>query len=155
MTDGSLPELETVLRLLNRGLTTEFACVQRYKRHHYHYMMMATGILAPRCAANCLEHAAEEQLHADLLADRIVQLGGEPDLAAEQFDGNGRARDAEATSHVDMIREDLEAERLAIDRYAELIRYVGDDDPITKRLIEGILASEEVHANHMVNLLHV
>jgi bacterioferritin len=140
---------ETVLRLLNDSLATEIVCVLRYKRHYY----MATGINAHGVAAEFLEHAAEEQSHADLLAERIVQLKGAPNLDPEHLSARSHARYIEGTDLADMIREDLIAERIAIDSYAEMIGYVGDRDPTTRRMLESILASEEEHAEDLISLL--
>jgi len=136
---------ETVLRLLNEALATELVCVLRYKRHHY----MASGIHAQAVAAEFLEHASEEQTHADLIAERINQLGGEPDLNPEGLLTRSHSEYVEGDDLVDMIKEDLVAERIAIDSYSEMIRYIADDDPTTRRMLEGILATEEEHAEDL------
>ena len=133
---------ETVLRLLNEALATELVCVLRYKRHYY----MASGIHAQAVAAEFLEHASEEQTHADLIAERINQLGGEPDLNPEGLLTRSHSEYVEGDDLVDMIKEDLVAERIAIDSYSEMIRYIAEDDPTTRRMLEGILATEEEHA---------
>jgi bacterioferritin len=149
VTDGYKADRKTVLRLLNDALATEIVCVLRYKRHYY----MATGIHAQSVAAEFLEHALEEQSHADVLAERIVQLGGEPNLDPDKLTEHSHAQYVEGKDLVDMIREDLVAERIAIDSYAEMIRYLGDDDPTTRRMLESILASEEEHAEDLISLL--
>jgi bacterioferritin len=149
VTDGYKADRRKVLELLNDALATELVCVLRYKRHYY----MANGIHAQSVAAEFLEHAVEEQSHADLLAERIVQLGGEPNLDPDQLSKHSHAQYVEGKDLADMIREDLVAERIAIDSYAEVIRYLGDDDSTTRRMLEGILASEEEHAEDLISLL--
>jgi bacterioferritin len=149
VTEAYQADREKVLQLLNDALATELVCVLRYKRHYY----MATGIHAQSIAAEFLQHAAEEQGHADLLAERIVQLGGEPDLDPDKLSGRSHAQYAAGKDLADMIREDLVAERIAIDSYAETIRYLGNDDPTTRRMLEGILATEEEHAEDLTSLL--
>ena len=140
---------EVVLRLLDAAMATELVCVLRYKRHYY----MATGIHAQVLAAEFLEHAKEEQAHADLLAERIVQLGGRPNLDPDQLSARSHAQYVEGENLADMIHEDLVAERIAIESYSEMIRYLGDDDSTTRRLIETILAAEEEHAEDLVSLM--
>ena len=140
---------ETVLRLLNEALATELVCVLRYKRHYY----MATGIHATAVAAEFAEHAAEEQTHADQIAERITQLGGSPDLNPEGLLTRSHSEYIEGKDLMEMIREDLVAERIAVESYAEMIRYFGDDDPTTRRLMEEILAKEEEHANDLRTLI--
>jgi bacterioferritin len=140
---------ETVLRLLNEALATELVCVLRYKRHYY----MASGIHAQAVAEEFLEHASEEQAHADLIAERINQLGGEPDLNPEGLLTRSHSEYVEGDDLVDMIKEDLVAERIAIDSYSEMIRYIADDDPTTRRMLEGILATEEEHAEDLRMLI--
>ncbi len=149
VTDGYKADRTTVLRLLDEALATELVCVLRYKRHYY----MASGIHAQSVAAEFLEHAAEEQSHADLLAARMVQLGGSPNFDPDQLSVRSHAQYVEGKDLTDMIREDLIAERIAIDSYAEMIRYIGDDDPTTRRLLEGILAAEEEHADDLMSLM--
>jgi bacterioferritin len=149
VTDGYKADRETVLRLLNDALATELVCVLRYKRHYY----MVTGIHAQSVAAEFLEHALEEQSHADLLAERIVQLGGAPNLDPDQLSARSHAQYVEGKDLADMLRENLVAERIAIDSYTEVIRYIGDDDPTTRRLLEGILAAEEEHADDLKSLM--
>jgi bacterioferritin len=140
---------ETVLRLLNEALATELVCVLRYKRHYY----MASGIHAQAVAEEFLEHANEEQAHADLIAERITQLGGEPDLNPEGLLTRSHSEYIEGDDLVDMIKEDLVAERIAIDSYSEMIRYIAEDDPTTRRMLEGILATEEEHAEDLRMLI--
>jgi bacterioferritin len=127
-----------VLRLLNEALATEIVCVLRYRRHYY----MANGIHAQAVAAEFLEHASEEQGHADQIAERITQLRGVPDLNPQGLVSRSHSEYVEGGSLVDMIREDLVAERIAIDSYREMVRYFGDGDPTTRVMMEGILAKE-------------
>ena len=140
---------KTVVKLLNVALATEIVCVLRYKRHYF----MASGLEAGAVAAEFLVHANEEQGHADELAHRITQLNGEPDLNPEGMLSRAHSEYIEGHSLSDMIREDLVAERVAIESYGEVIRYVGDTDPTTRRMLEGILAKEEEHAQDMADLL--
>ena len=149
VTPGYRADRETVIKLLNEALATEIVCVLRYKRHFY----MASGINAQSVAQEFLQHANEEQLHADQLAQRIVQLGGEPNFAPQGLSDRSHSEYVEGDSLVEMIREDLVAERIAIDSYREMITYLGNDDPTTRRLMETILAMEEEHADDLVNLL--
>lgn len=140
---------ETILRLLNEALATELVCVLRYKRHHY----MATGLHAEGAAAEFLQHAVEEQGHADELAARIVQLGGQPNFNPDGLTSRSHAEYVEGDSLRDMIKEDLIAERIAIDSYREMINYIGQDDSTTRRMLEGILAVEEEHADDLQSML--
>jgi len=140
---------ETILRLLNEALATELVCVLRYKRHHY----IATGLHAEGAAAEFLQHAVEEQDHADQLAARIVQLGGQPNFNPDGLTSRSHAEYVEGEDLRDMLKEDLIAERIAIDSYREMINYIGQDDSTTRRLLEGILAIEEEHADDLQNLL--
>ena len=142
-------ELETVIKLLNEALATEIVCVLRYRRHHF----MAVGIHAQSVAAEFLVHANEEQAHADEIAGRITQLGGQPNFSPEGLTTRSHAEYVEGETLVDMIREDLIAERIAIESYGEMIRYIGNDDPTTRRMLEGILAMEEEHADDLASLL--
>src|SRR6266700_155989 len=139
VTQGYRGDRETVVRLLNEALATEIVCTLRYRRHYF----MASGIHAQAVAQEFLEHANEEQGHADQIAARIVQLDGEPDLNPAGLLSRSHAEYVEGTTLLDMIREDLIAERIAIDSYAEMIRYLGNDDPTSRRMLEGILAVEE------------
>ena len=149
VTEGYKADRETVIKVLNEALATEIVCVLRYKRHYF----MASGIHAESVAAEFLQHANDEQGHADQIAQRIVQLGGEPDLNPAGLLTRSHAEYVEGDSLTDMIKEDLVAERIAIDSYREIIQFVGNDDPTTRRLMEGILAVEEEHADDLVNLL--
>jgi bacterioferritin len=149
VTEGYKADRETVIKVLNEALATEIVCVLRYKRHYF----MASGIHAEGVAAEFLQHANDEQGHADQIAQRIVQLGGEPDLNPAGLLSRSHAEYVEGDSLTDMIKEDLVAERIAIDSYREIIQFVGNDDPTTRRMMEGILAVEEEHADDLVNLL--
>ena len=149
VTEGYSADRETVIKLLNEALATEIVCVLRYRRHYF----MATGINAESVAAEFLQHSNEEQGHADEIAQRIVQLKGEPNFNPDGLLTRSHAEYQEGTSLVDMIKEDLVAERIAIDSYREMITYFGNDDPTSRRMLEGILAMEEEHADDLVNLL--
>ena len=139
----------TVIRILNEVLATEIVCVLRYKRHYY----MATGIHAQAVAQEFLAHANEEQGHADIAAERITQLGGEPNFNPEGLATRSHAQYVEGKSLLDMVREDLVAERIAVESYSEIIRYLGNDDPTTRIAMEQILAKEEEHADDMKKIL--
>ncbi|HMG36692.1 MAG TPA: DUF892 family protein [Blastocatellia bacterium] len=149
VTEGYSADRETVVRILNEALATEIVCVLRYKRHFF----MASGINAQSVAAEFLQHANEEQGHADQIAQRIVQLGGEPNLSPEGMLSRSHSEYVEGDSLIGMIKEDLVAERVAIDSYREMIAYCGNDDPTTRRMLESILAVEEEHAEDLVTLL--
>jgi bacterioferritin len=149
ITAGYRADRDTVVKILNEALATELVCVLRYKRHHY----MASGINAAGVAAEFLQHANEEQVHADQIAARIVQLGGEPNFSPEGMLSRSHSEYIEGDTLREMIEEDLVAERVAIDSYREVIAYLGLDDSTTRRLLEGILAMEEEHADDLVNLL--
>jgi len=140
---------DIVLRVLNEALATEIVCVLRYKRHYF----AATGIHAEAVKAEFLEHATQEQVHADKLAKRIVELGGLPNFSPVGLLDRSHAEYAEGDTLADMIREDLIAERIAIDSYSEVIAYLGTDDPTTRRVLEEILADEEEHAEDLGSLL--
>ncbi len=149
VTPGYRGDLKTILRLLNEALATEIVCVLRYKRHHF----MASGIHAQPVAAEFLQHANEEQAHADEIAGRIVQLGGEPNFSPDGLSARSHSEYVEGRGLLDMIREDLVAERVAIDSYGEMIRFISDSDPTTRRMLEGILAMEEEHAEDLATML--
>ncbi len=149
VTQGYRADRDTVIRLLQEALATELVCVLRYKRHYF----MATGINAQSVAQEFLQHATEEQAHADQIAQRIVQLGGAPNFSPEGLMTRSHSEYIEGESLRDMIQEDLVAERIAIDSYREMIQYFGNDDPTTRRLMETILAVEEEHAEDLVTLL--
>lgn len=149
VTPGYRADLESVVKLLNVALATEIVCVLRYKRHYF----MADGIHADPVKTEFLEHATEEQAHADKISERIRQLGGEPDLDPAGLLSKSQTEYQEGTSLVEMIREDLVAERIAIESYKEMIAFVGEDDPTTRRLFEWILGQEEEHADDLAHLL--
>jgi bacterioferritin len=149
VTEGYRGDRETAVKILNEALATEIVCVLRYKRHYF----MASGIHAESVAAEFLQHANDEQGHADQIAQRIVQLQGEPNFNPEGLLMRSHAEYIEGTSLTDMIKEDLVAERIAIDSYREMINYFGNDDPTSRRLMESILAVEEEHADDLVSLL--
>jgi bacterioferritin len=140
---------ERVCKVLNEALATELVCVLRYKRHYF----MAEGINSAPVAAEFLQHAAEEQNHADQLAARIVQLQGEPDFNPATLVARSHAEYVPGTDLIDMIKEDLVAERVAIASYGEMARWLGDKDITSRRLLEGILAVEEEHADDMLTFL--
>ena len=146
---GYEPDRDEVLKLLNDALATEIVCVLRYKRHAF----CATGIHSQSVKAELLAHAVEEMLHVDMLAKRIVELGGWPNFSPEGLLGRSHAEYVEGETMADMIREDLVAERIAIDSYGEIIAYLGADDPTTRRVLEEILAAEEEHADDLRALL--
>jgi bacterioferritin len=149
VTAGYSADRETVLKLLNEALATELICVLRYRRHYF----MANGLEAKSVAAEFLQHANEEQGHADEIAARIVQLGGEPNFSPDGLATRSHAEYVEGTDLIDMIKEDLVAERIAIDSYREMVAYCGNDDPTTRRMLEGILGVEEEHAEDLVSML--
>lgn len=149
VTAGYNANRDTVIRLLNDALATEIICVLRYRRHYF----MAKGIQSKSIADEFLVHSNEEQAHADQIAERIVQLGGEPDLNPSGLAARSHAEYVEGGSLVDMIKEDLVAERIAIDTYREIVQYLTDKDPTTRRMLEGILAVEEEHAEELSDLL--
>jgi bacterioferritin len=149
ITEGYKVDLGTAIKILNEALATEIVCVLRYKRHYY----MATGIHSEAVASEFLQHATEEQGHADEIAARIVQLGGAPDLNPDGLTSRSHAEYVEGETLIDMIKEDLVAERIAIDSYREMIKYFGTDDSTSRRMLEGILAMEEEHADDLVSML--
>jgi bacterioferritin len=150
VTPGYGADREEVIRLLNGALATELVCYLRYKRHYF----VADGIHAEPVAAEFLEHATQEQQHADQIAERIVQLGGSPDFSPDGLAARSHAQYVEGGSLSDMIRENLIAERIAIESYREIAQYIGEKDSTTRRLMEEILATEEEHANDLVGLMH-
>lgn len=149
VTAGYQADREIVLKLLNEALATELVCVLRYRRHYF----MARGITSRSIADEFLVHSTEEQGHADQIAERIVQLGGEPDFAPQNLAARSHSEYVAGASLEDMITEDLVAERIAIDSYRGLIQYLGDKDPTSRRLMEEILAKEEEHAEELSDLL--
>ncbi|WP_018410798.1 ferritin-like domain-containing protein [Methyloversatilis thermotolerans] len=140
---------EDIVHLLNHALATELVCVLRYKRHHF----TAHGMNSPAIADEFREHADEEAAHADLLARRIVQLGGEPDFDPSRLLDRSHADYDEATDLKSMVRANLVAERIAVESYRQMISLIGDKDPTTRRLLEDILHDEEEHADELADLL--
>jgi len=149
ITDSYVADRKQVIKLLNDALATEYVCVLRYYRHYF----TAKGMLADSIKSEFLEHAQQEQAHAGRLAERIVQLGGEPDLNPDTLTARSHAEYKEGKDLRDMVKEDLVAERIAIDSYREMINYIGDRDTTTKRILEDILAQEEEHADEFADLL--
>ena len=149
VTEDYAADRETVLRLLNEALATELVCNLRYRRHYH----MASGLKASVAADEFLEHAEQELEHADRLAERIVQLGGAPDFNPEGLTQRSHAQYVEGVNLREMIVENLVAERIAIDSYREIVQYLGEHDPTTRRIFEDILAQEEEHADDMASLL--
>ena len=149
VTPGYHADRDTVVKLLNEALATEIVCTLRYKRHYF----MAKGIHAEGVAAEFLEHSRDEQQHADQIAERITQLGGAPDFSPDGLASRSHAEYVEGNSLEEMIKEDLVAERIAIDSYREMIAYLGEADSTSRRLMEEILAKEEEHADDLANLL--
>ena len=140
---------EKVLRLLQEALATEIVCVLRYRQNYF----VARGLRAKIAAAEFLEHAKQELEHADQIAERIVQLGGDPDFNPATLESRSHAEYRLGASLSEMIRENLVAERIAIESYRQIARFVGEDDPTTRRMIESILAVEEEHADDLADLL--
>jgi len=149
ITEGYRGDPNMVVKLLNEALATEIVCVLRYRRHYF----MAQGLSSESVKAEFLQHASEEQLHVDQLAERIVQLGGEPNFSPDGILSRSHSEYVEGKTLEDMIKEDLIAERIAIDSYRDLIGFLQDYDPTTRRLLEEILAKEEEHAEDLVSLL--
>ena len=149
LTAGYAANRDQVVEMLNDALATEIVCMLRYKRHYF----MATGVHAESVAAEFLEHAEQEQEHADAIAKRIVQLGGEPDFSPDTLTKRSHAEYVPGKTLQDMVKEDLIAERIAIDSYREMIEVIGNDDTTTRRMIEWILAVEEEHADDLASLL--
>src|SRR4051812_12883853 len=149
VTDAYAADRERVIQVLNEALATELVCILRYKRHYF----TATGINAEPVAAEFLQHATEEQDHADRLATRIVQLGGEPDFNPDTLTMRSHAEYDASHDLLDMIKEDLVAERVAIASYLEIIQWIGNGDPTTRRLLEFVLAQEEEHADDLLGFL--
>src|SRR6476659_2392383 len=149
ITDGYKVDRQQAINLLNEALATEIVCVLRYRRHYF----MAQCIHSDPIATEFLTHANEEQGHADQIAGRIVQLGGSPNFNPEGILSRSHSEYVEGQNLVDMIKEDLIAERVAIDSYTDMIRYIGDNDITTRRMLESILAVEEEHADDLVSFL--
>jgi bacterioferritin len=150
VTSGYEADRDTVLRLLNEALATELVCTLRYRRHYF----MATGLASESVKQEFLEHAQQELAHADRIAARIVQLDGEPDFNPRTLTERSHAEYVPGDSLETMIREDLVAERIAIDSYRQMVTYLGNRDPTTRRLLEEILANEEEHAEDLASMLH-
>ena len=144
------PHRDAIVKLLNDALATELVCVLRYKRHYF----TADGLDSPAIAAEFLVHANEESAHADLLAQRIVQLGGSPDFSPDSLSGRSHAAYDESSDLKAMVRTNLVAERIAVESYRQMIHLIGDKDPTTRRMLEGILADEEEHADELKDWLH-
>jgi bacterioferritin len=149
VTQGYDGDSQAVVKLLNDALATEIVCVLRYRRHYF----MAQGMSSESVKKEFLQHANEEQGHADQLAERIVQLGGEPNLSPDGLLSRSHSEYIEGDTLGEMIKEDLIAERIAIDSYRDMIEYLKEFDPTTRRLLEEILAKEEEHAEDLVSLL--
>lgn len=149
ITENYRADRTNVVRILNEALATEIVCVLRYRRHYF----MASGIHSQAVADEFLEHAQEEQGHADLIAERITQLNGEPNFNPEGLSTRSHSEYVEGGSLIEMIQEDLVAERVAIESYSEIVRYLGNDDPTSRRMMEEILAKEEEHAEDLKTLL--
>src|SRR6059058_6714529 len=149
VTPGYHADRSMVLKLLNEALATEIICTLRYKRHYF----SAKGIHAESVASEFLQHAQEESQHADQIAERITQLGGAPDFSPDGLATRSHAEYVEGNSLEEMIKEDLVAERIAIDSYREMISYLAEEDPTSRRMLEEILAKEEEHADDLASLL--
>jgi bacterioferritin len=154
MQDGAVTafykaDKEKVIEVLNEVLATETVCTLRYRNHYF----MATGIHASGVESEFLEHANQEQQHADRVAKRITELGGKPNLNPEGLATRSHAQYGEGDTLEEMIKEDLIAERIAVATYSEIVRWLGNDDPTTRRIMEDILAQEEEHADDMAKLL--
>jgi len=149
VTEGYRADSQKVNDVLNEVLATEIVCTLRYKAHYY----MAQGIHSEPVAAEFLEHAKEEELHTDMVAKRITELNGKPNFNPKGLDTRSHAEYSVGPKLEDMIREDLVAERIAIGTYSEIVRWLGNDDPTTRRMMEMILAKEEEHADDMAKLL--
>jgi bacterioferritin len=149
VTESYAANKDKVLKLLSEALATELVCVLRY-RHDY---FMARGIHSRAAAEEFLEHSKEEQEHADQIAERIVQLGGEPDFDPAGLKARSHAEYRIGRTLQEAIKENLVAERIAIDSYREMIQFIGDSDPTTRRMLEEILATEEEHADDLADLI--
>jgi bacterioferritin len=149
ITDAYGADRERVIEVLNEALATEIVCVLRYKRHYF----TATGLNAAPVAAEFLQHANEEQTHADQIALRITQLQGEPNFDPEGLATRSHSEYDASTGLLDMVKEDLVAERVAIESYSEIIRWLGDNDSTTRRMLEDILSVEEEHADDLLSIL--
>jgi bacterioferritin len=149
VTGGYKADRKRVIEVLNEALATELVCILRYKRHYF----MARGINSESVKTEFLQHATEEQQHADWIAERITQLGGEPNFNPEGLAQRSHSEYAEGTDLQSMIRENLAEERVAIESYSDIVRWLANDDPTTRKMIEDILKMEEQHAEDMASLL--
>jgi len=149
VTEAYKADLPAVIKVLNEVLATEIVCVLRYKRHYF----MATGINSDGAKAEFLQNANEEQQHADWIATRITQLNGQPNFNPEGLASRSHSEYSEGTDLVSMLKEDLYAERIAIESYSEIARWLGDNDSTTRKIIVDILKMEEEHADHLKTLL--
>ena len=149
VTPSSGPYREAIIKLLNGALATELICILRYKRHHF----TAHGLASPAIAAELMVHAQEETAHSDLLAQRIVQLGGEPDYSPAGLEERSHAQYDDSTDLQEMLKANLVAERIAVEAYRQMINLIGDKDPTTKRMLEEILKDEEEHADEISDWL--
>ena len=149
VTDGYAADREAVISMLNAALATELLCVLRYKRHYFTVSGPNTGHIK----AEFLEHAQQEQDHADRIAERIVQLNGSPNFNPATLTQRSHAEYDDSDDVQAMIRADLIAERVAIESYRQMIQAIGDKDPTTKLMLTEILATEEEHADDMSDLL--
>lgn len=149
VTDGYKADRKRVIEVLNDVLATEIVCVLRYKRHYF----TASGIHSESVKSEFLQHATDEQQHADWVAERINQLGGEPNFNPEGLAARSHSEYVEGSDLQSMIREDLVAERIAIESYSDIVRWLANDDPTTRNMIEDILKKEEEHADDLANLL--
>ncbi len=149
VTDGYCGDRNTIIDLLNQALATEIVCILRYKNHYF----LASGIHSEPVAQEFLQHANEEQIHADRISRRIVQLQGRPNWSPDGIMTRAHAEYIEGQDLAQMIKENLIAERIAIDTYREMITYIGQDDPTTRRILEDILAQEKEHADDLASLL--
>lgn len=150
VTPGYGPYRDSIVKLLNDALATELVCVLRYKRHYF----TANGRESPAIAEEFLQHANEESAHADKIAQRIVQLGGSPNFNPDSLSERSHADYDESTDLKAMVRANLVAERIAVETYRQMIELIGDKDPTTRRLLEGVLAEEEEHADELSDWLH-
>lgn len=149
VTDGYSADRQTAVKLLNEALATELVCVLRYRRHYH----MASGINSESVAQEFIQHANDEQAHANQIAERIVQLRGAPNFSPEGMLERSHSEYVEGGDLIDMIKEDLVAERIAIDTYRDMVRWFGNEDPTSRVMMEGILAKEEEHAEDLWTLL--
>jgi bacterioferritin len=149
VTDAYQADRQRVIDVLNEVLATEIVCTLRYKSHFY----QARGINSEPVAAEFAAHAAEEQSHADMVCERITQLGGDPDLNPAGLAERSHSEYRGGNTLVELVKEDLVAERVAVETYSEIIRWLGEDDPTSRRMMETILAKEEEHANDLLDLI--